>query len=168
MNMLRMKVGAACLLMALAVAFYAPAPAQAYSKKHKFWISNLEGKRFDSRKHKGPIIISFFFVDCVPCIVEVPQLYKLMREKYPKAALLYVDPIADDSSGYIKEFADWREVPYAFFYHDPLSTMAKKFFKGSKFVFPTIVGLDKNRREVLRVHDLEAEALAKIEALLGP
>ena len=163
--MLGMRVGAACLLMALAIALSAPAPAA--GKSYKFWISNLEGKRFDSRKHKGPIIISFFFVDCVPCIVEVPQLYKLMSGKYPKAALLYVDPLAEDSSGYIKEFADWREVPYAFFYHDPLSTMAKKFFVGKQFVFPTIVGLDSQRKEVFRVHDLKAEALAKIEALLG-
>ncbi|MCH7478650.1 MAG: hypothetical protein IIA14_11210 [SAR324 cluster bacterium] len=165
MTMLRMKVGAACLLMVLAIAFFAPAPAA--GRGIKFWISNLEGKRFDSRKHKGPIIISFFFVDCVPCIVEVPQLYKLMSEKYPKAALLYVDPLAEDSSGYIKEFADGREVPYAFFYHDPLSTMAKKFFVGKQFVFPTIVGVDSRRKEVFRVHDLKAEALAKIEALLG-
>lgn len=163
--MLRMKVGAACLLMALAIALSAPAPAA--GKSYKFWISNLEGERFDSRKYKGPIIISFFFVDCVPCIVEVPQLYKLMSGKYPKSALLYVDPLAEDSTSYIKEFADWREVPYAFFYHDPLGSMAKKFFAGKKYVFPTIVGVNSRRKEVFRIHDLKAENLAKIEALLG-
>ena len=163
--MLRMKVGAACLLMVLAIALSAPAPAA--GRGFKFWISNLEGKRFDSRKKKGPIIISFFFVDCVPCKVEVPQLYQLMSGKYPEAYLLYVDPLAEDSSGYIKEFADSSEVPYSFFYHDPLGTMTKKFFKGSQFVFPTIVGLNKKRKEVFRLHDLHAESLAKIEALLG-
>ena len=165
MNMLGMKVGAACLLMALAVALTAPAPAA--GKSYRFFISNLEGEQFHSRKIKGPIIISFFFVDCVPCIVEVPQLYKLMSEKYPKAALLYVDPLADDSTGYIKEFADDRGVPYSFFYHDPLGAMSKKFFRGESFVFPTIVGLDSRRKEVFRVHDLQAKSLAKIEALLG-
>ena len=42
----------------------------------KFWIRSLEGKRFDSRKEKSPLVISFFFVNCVPCIKEIPDLYK--------------------------------------------------------------------------------------------
>ena len=36
----------------------------------KFWIRSLEGKRFDSRKEKSPYVLSFFFVNCVPCIKE--------------------------------------------------------------------------------------------------
>ena len=126
----------------------------------QFWISNLEGKRFDSRKHTGPLVISFFFVDCVPCLKEVPQLHALMRNEYPGAPLLFVDPLQDDSVSYVKEFANRVKVPYAFFYRDPLARMAKKFFQG-RMVFPTIVGL-KNGRELYRIHDLSSSSLKLI------
>ena len=42
-----------------------------------FWIKNLERQRFDSRKQDQPYVLSFFFVGCVPCIKEIPALYKL-------------------------------------------------------------------------------------------
>ena len=41
---------------------------------NRFFISNLEGDRFDGRKFSGPIVISFFFVGCPPCVREIPQL----------------------------------------------------------------------------------------------
>ena len=44
----------------------------------KFWIRNLEGKRFDTRKQNQPYVISFFFVNCIPCIKEIPQFYEYM------------------------------------------------------------------------------------------
>ncbi len=138
---------------------------QAEAARRGFWISNLEGERFDSRKHKGPIIISFFFVDCIPCKVEVPQLHNLLTEKYPGVALLFVDPVGDDDAAYIKDFADRLGVPYKFFYRDPLSTLGKRFFKGT-MVFPTIVGLLKGK-EQFRVHNLEEDSLKKLRAMLA-
>ena len=35
-------------------------------KVPNFWIRNLEGDRFDTLKHKGPYVLSFFFVNCDP------------------------------------------------------------------------------------------------------
>ena len=58
----------------------------------KFWIRSLEGKRFDSRKEKSPYVISFFFVNCLPCIKEIPELYKFMNTNYPNVHLLFIDP----------------------------------------------------------------------------
>ena len=51
-------------------------------------------------------------------------------------------------------------VPYSFFYRDPLASMAKKFFKG-RMVFPTIVGMH-NGQELYRVHDLSPASLKLI------
>ena len=153
-----------CLVALFAVQAFFPT-AQMGARSLHFWISNLEGKRFDSRKQKAPFVISFFFVDCVPCLIEVPQLYKMMSEEYPGAALLYVDPVGDDSVEYFQEFADRLRVPYAKFYLDPLSSMAKKFFKG-RMVFPTIVGFNRGK-EVYRVHDLSPASLQKIEQSLA-
>lgn len=151
--------GLAALLIIVLVA------AHANAARRGFWISNLDGDRFDSRKHKGPIAISFFFVDCVPCKVEIPQLHAMVEEKYPEVALLFVDPVGDDDASYIKDFADRVGVPYKFFYRDPLATLGKRYFKGT-MVFPTIVGL-KNGKERFRVNNLEEDSLKKIRALFG-
>ena len=62
-----------------------------------FWIRNLEGKRFDSRKQDQPYVLSFFFVHCVPCIKEIPALYKLMKSEFPETPLLFIDPLKEDS-----------------------------------------------------------------------
>ena len=59
----------------------------------KFWIKNLEGKRFNSKKQKSPYVISFFFVHCVPCIKEIPLLHKFMSTNFPDVPLLFIDPI---------------------------------------------------------------------------
>ena len=56
-----------------------------------FWIRNLEGKRFDSRQQDQPYVLSFFFVGCVPCIKEIPALYKLMKSEFPETPLLFIE-----------------------------------------------------------------------------
>ena len=139
----------------------AAAPALALADAgDPFRLRSISGKRFDSRKHPGPIVISFFFVDCLPCIKEVPQLHALIGEQYPQAALLFVDPIADDNKADIEDFADRLEVPPGFFYRDPLGRFAKRYFKG-KFIFPTIVGF-RDGKYLFRVRDLSPESLEKI------
>ena len=71
----------------------------------KFWIRSLEGKRFDSRKENSPYVISFFFVNCPPCIKEIPELYKFMNTNFPNVPLLFIDPIKEDSKKDIKRFS---------------------------------------------------------------
>ena len=84
----------------------------------KFWIRSLEGKRFDSRKEKSPYVISFFFVNCIPCIKEIPELYKFMSTNYPNVPLLFIDPIKDDSKKDIQRFSEKLKVPLSHFYKD--------------------------------------------------
>lgn len=106
-----------------------------------FFISNLEGKRFYSKKQKEPMVISLFFIDCVPCIKEIPELYQLITTQFPHVALLFIDPI-DTSKNDIKDFADRLKVPHRFFYAS--KTVGKRFFR-KRMSFPTIIGI-KNRR----------------------
>jgi len=124
----------------------------------RFWISNLEGERFVSHKHQGGIIISFFYVDCAPCKIEVPQLYRLLQEnkEFKDVKLLFVDPQKDDSKEAIREFAERRQVPVQYFCHDPFGRLAKKFF-GNKMVYPAIVGI-KDGEIHFRLHQLDDEA----------
>ena len=69
----------------------------------KFWIRNIEGERFDSRKQTQPYVMSFFYVNCLPCIKEIPQLYEYMSSNHPDITLLFIDPIKDDSKKDIKK-----------------------------------------------------------------
>lgn len=38
----------------------------------EFFISSLSNQRFESKKVNGPFVMSFFFVDCLPCRKEIP------------------------------------------------------------------------------------------------
>jgi thiol-disulfide isomerase/thioredoxin len=125
----------------------------------KFFLSNLDGARFYSKKNPN-IIISFFFIDCVPCRKEIPLLYKLINQETLDTSLLFVDPLKDDTSHGIKALAQKLKVPTTFFYRDALGIMAEKYFKGTP-VFPLIVGI-KNRSIIFRLHDLKKSSRKKI------
>ena len=130
----------------------------------KFWIKNLEGKRFNSKKQKSPYVISFFFVHCVPCIKEIPELYKFMSTNYPNVPLLFIDPIKDDSKKDIQRFSEKLNVPLSYFYKDSFGSISKKFFKG-KMAFPTIIGIRGNEY-LFRFNGINKTKLDKIKSLL--
>lgn len=108
-----------------------------------FWIRNLAGKRFDTRKQEqNTYVISFFFVNCPPCIKEIPQLYQLISTEFPNVPLLFIDPVREDSRKDIRRFAGKLKVPESHFYKDSFGSVTKNFFE-SQFAFPTIVGVRK-------------------------
>ena len=130
----------------------------------KFWIRSLEGKRFNSKKETSPYVISFFFINCVPCIKEIPELYKFMSSNYPNIPLLFIDPIKDDSKKDIQGFSEKLKVPSSYFYKDSLGTISKKFFKG-KMSFPTIIGIS-GHEYLFRFNGIDKTKLDKIKSLL--
>ena len=130
----------------------------------KFWIRSLEGKRFDSRKENSPYVISFFFVNCPPCIKEIPLLHRFMSTNFPHVPLLFIDPIKEDSKKDIKRFSEKLEVPLSHFYKDSFGAISKKFFKG-KMSFPTIVGI-KGKEYLFRFKVIGQTQLDKIKLQL--
>ena len=130
----------------------------------KFWIRSLEGKRFNSKKETSPYVLSFFFVNCVPCIKEIPELYKFMSTNYPNVPLLFIDPINDDSRKDIQRFSEKLKVPLSYFYKDSFGSISKKFFKG-KMSFPTIVGI-KGNEYLFRFKGIDQTQLDEIKSLL--
>ena len=130
----------------------------------KFWMKNLEGKRFSSKKQKSPYVISFFFVNCAPCIIEIPLLYKFMSTSYPDVPLLFIDPIKEDSKKDIKKFSRKLNVPLSYFYKDSFGSVSKKFFKG-RMAFPTIVGIE-GKRYIFRYNGIDEETISEIKTLL--
>ena len=87
-----------------------------------------------------PYVLSFFFVGCVPCIKEIPALYKLMKSEFPETPLLFIDPVKEDSKRDIVKFSKKLKVPRSYFYRDNFGSVSKKFFAG-KIAFPTIIGI---------------------------
>ena len=130
----------------------------------KFWIRSLEGKRFDSKKEKSEYVVSFFFVNCAPCIIEIPLLHKFMSTIYPDIPLLFIDPIKEDSKKDIEKFSKKLKVPLSYFYKDSLGSISKKFFKG-KMSFPTIVGIKRNEY-LFRFKGIDETILDEIKLLL--
>jgi thiol-disulfide isomerase/thioredoxin len=146
------------LVLATGLALAQPAP--------QFWIRNLEGQRFDSRKvGDEPIVVSFFFVHCVPCLKEIPELHAFISEELPEVHLLFIDPIKEDSKQDMIGFAERLGVPQKFFYKDSLGIVSRKFFRGVQQAFPTIVGL-KGRQELFRLSGLPEGALAEVQKRL--
>jgi thiol-disulfide isomerase/thioredoxin len=129
-----------------------------------FWIRSLEGKRFNSKKVTSPYVLSFFFVNCVPCIKEIPELYKFMSTNYPNIPLLFIDPTKDDSKKDIQRFSEKLKVPSSYFYKDSLGTISKKFFKGT-MSFPTIIGISGNEY-LFRFNGIDESQLDKLKSLL--
>jgi thiol-disulfide isomerase/thioredoxin len=129
-----------------------------------FWIRSLEGKRFNSKKVTSPYVLSFFFVNCVPCIKEIPELYKFMSTNYPNIPLLFIDPTKDDSKKDIQRFSEKLKVPLSYFYKDSLGTISKKFFKGT-MSFPTIIGISGNEY-LFRFNGIDESQLDKLKSLL--
>lgn len=147
-------------LAALLVLFVSNAfgslPLSAQEPAPDFWISNIEHVQFKSKRQVDPIVISFFFVDCLPCRKEIPELYRLIKENHPKVHLLFMDPLGEDTVQRIANLADSLGVPKKYFYHDALGTIARKF--NINRTFPTIVGM-KQQQIRFRVHDLSKKSL---------
>ena len=151
-----------CVLLLLT--FLLPVKAVIADSTPKFWIKNMEGKRFNSKKQKSAFVVSFFFVNCAPCIIEIPLLYKFMSTNYPDVPLLFIDPIREDSKNDIKKFSRKLKVPLSYFFKDSIGSISKKFFKG-KMSFPTIVGIEGNKY-IFRYNGIDEETIAEIKSLL--
>jgi len=131
----------------------------------EFWIKNIEGKRFRSSKQNSPYVISFFFVNCLPCIKEIPMLHQFMSTNYPSIPVLFIDPIKSDSKKDIKKFSKTLKVPLSNFYKDSFGSISKKFFKKGKMYFPTIVGI-KGNKYLFRYSKIDKKILNEMESLL--
>ena len=131
----------------------------------EFWIKNMEGKRFRSSKQNSPYVISFFFVNCLPCIKEIPMLHQFMSTNYPSIPVLFIDPIKSDSKKDIKKFSKTLKVPLSLFYKDSFGSISKKFFKKGEMYFPTIVGI-KGKKYLFRYSKIDKKILNEMESLL--
>lgn len=148
-------------MLILLVAGSSPGLAAETAAAPSFFISNLNGERFISRNVGDPIVLSFFFVDCMACRKEMPGLYGYLRKAHPRVRLLFIDPLESDTTLRIGRLASRLGIPERYFYFDALGAIAGKF--GVNRRFPTIIGI-RNGRIVFRLHDLSEKSRAIISS----
>ena len=150
-----------------------------------FRIRNLSGEQFDSRKHQGqPIVLSFFFTRCPPCVKEIPALYKFMQQEGKLEQLLFVDSyvkalkIEDtpDTERQIRKFVNSLNIPLESVYFDQIGTLLKKMSQygafpqakriGTLVVYPSIVVINGSGKLVLSLEGTGPGFLEKIQKAL--
>ena len=150
-----------------------------------FRIRNLSGEQFDSRKHQGkPIVLSFFFTRCPPCVIEIPALYKFMLKEGRLDQLLFVDPyvkalkIEDDpdTERQIRKFINLLNIPPKNVYFDQIGTLLKKMSQygafpqakrlGTLVIYPSIVVINGSGKLVLSLEGTGPGFLEKIQKAL--
>ena len=150
-----------------------------------FRIRNLSGELFDSRKHLGkPLVLSFFFTRCPPCIKEMPALYEFMGQEGRLEQLLFVDPYVKaleinevpDTERQIRKFVNSLNIPPERVYFDQIGTLLKKMSQGGAFpkakrigtmvVYPTIIVIDDSGKLILSLEGTGPGFLEKIRKVL--
>ena len=157
-----MKLISSFLLLLL---FLIPVDSIYAEQPPEFWLKSMEGKRFRSSKQNSTYVISFFFVNCLPCRKEIPMLHQFMSTNYPGIPVLFIDPIKSDSKKDIKKFAKTWKVPLSLFYKDSFGSISKKFFNKGEMYFPTIVGI-KGNKYLFRYSKIDKKILNEMESLL--
>jgi len=154
-------------------------------KIHPFRISNLEGERFNSREMLGtPIVISFFYTRCPPCVKEMPALFSYMKKENRLHQLLFVDSFvkakdieinADpDTKRMITRFIDKLNINPENVYFDKLGSLLKKFSRIGAFpeakrvysrriVYPTILIINPEGKLVESIEGSKPEFIEILE-----
>lgn len=77
-----------------------------------FKFTDIYGKKWNSRELKNKIVVfNFWFVECSPCIAEMPSLNKLM-DKYKNDDRVVFLAIANSGQQKIKEFLKEKQFNY--------------------------------------------------------
>ncbi|MGB4773629.1 MAG: TlpA disulfide reductase family protein [Daejeonella sp.] len=131
-----------------------------------FSYTDINGNKGSAKSLKGKIIVmNFWFTQCAPCVMEIPDLNKLV-EKYKEKDVVFIS-FALDKPDVIKEF--FSEHPFDYTAVADSRELAMDTFKVSSFPTHLIVnkegvitfrasGLGENTIKQL---SLEIDALAK-------
>lgn len=106
----------------------------------KFKLKDMEGRKFSLSDLKGKVVvINFWFINCPPCKMEIPQLNKLVKEFNPDEVVFIA--VALDSYSELRDFL--KISPFDYHIID-----GGRYFAEDNGVksFPTHVVLDKDSK----------------------
>ena len=103
-----------------------------------FEVVDLKGKKYKLSELKGKVVVlNFWFVECKPCVMEMPELNELTKELKGKEVIFLAIALNDKKR--LKEFLKTKE----FDYHVVSNGKPVADSYGIK-VFPTNVIIDQN------------------------
>lgn len=108
-------------------------------KMPAYSFTDIEGTTYSHEQLKGKIVVlNFWFISCVPCLKEMPELNKLV-EKYKNNPEIAFLGLALDSESEIKEFLKKKKFNYKLIGHTGKFTRETMGIE----VWPTSMVIDK-------------------------
>lgn len=99
---------------------------------------DMNGKKFDIKALAGKVIVlNFWFINCPPCRMEIPELNKIVDKYKDNSDVVFVAMALDDASA-LQDFL--KTTPYQYNIIDNARYIAEKY--GIK-TYPTNVVVDK-------------------------
>jgi peroxiredoxin len=117
----------------------------------KYNFTDLKGNTFDNSSTKGKIVVlKCWFIHCVACVKEFPELNKLVEENKDRHDILFIS-LAMDSRQDLINFLKTKEFKYA------VIPEMKNFMMDKINIteFPTHILIDKNGKIVKVVNRIE-------------
>jgi peroxiredoxin len=107
-------------------------------KAFPFTVKDINGKKYSLEKLKGKVVVlNFWFVECKPCVMEIPELNNLV-DKYKDKDVVFIGFSTNDKAK-IKSFTKKATFKYNLVAD---SKEIADFFE--VFAFPTHFVIDKN------------------------
>ena len=103
-----------------------------------FSVTDISGKQYTLDNLKGKIIVmNFWFIECKPCVMEIPELNKIV-DTYQDKEVVFLGFALNDK---LKIESFLKKKPYAHNLIPDSKEVVEKFKVGS---FPTHILIDKN------------------------
>lgn len=94
----------------------APAPSPFFTTGQAlpaFKLRDVQGRKYDSKALAGKIVIlNFWFINCGPCRMEIPELNKLVQQYKQRDDVVFLAVALDDRAA-IQTFVEKRPYDYA-------------------------------------------------------
>ena len=125
-----------------------------------FTVSDIAGKSYSLENLKGKtVVINFWFVECKPCVMEMPELNQLV-EKYKNKEVVFLGFAINDKAG-IEKFLKTKTFNYNII---PNSEAVIGQYKVQSF--PTHLVIDKNSVIAYRTSGLGPNTMADLDKMI--
>ncbi len=126
-----------------------------------FSVIDISGNEYSLEKMKGKIIVlNFWFVECKPCVMEIPELNKLV-EKYNREDVVFLG-VSHNSKSQVDKFLKTK----AFNYHIIADNqeLAELY---QVLSYPTHVIIDKNSKVAYLVNGYGPTTISELDEKIG-
>jgi peroxiredoxin len=127
-----------------------------------FTVKDMNGKTYTLKSLKGKVVVlNFWFVECMPCIKEMPELNNLVKKYKGKDVVFFA--ISNSDKAKIIKFQKKNSFKYLIAPKEDKITAIEDYNINS---FPTHIIIDKNSTVSFFAEGLDATTLATITATL--